>query len=236
MAGRGGALNWSAGPTLQDTCGAELKWHLTVEMLAWLKSTYGNTAKKKINTSIYDDINTKPSTRKVSSFDPYNDEFFGNYPAALRNKGKASPDNTASAVEKIKKLLSNYRALQQKKNRPPMPNLRPSRPSLFTRFSLFPNRNDSKSRAPNSIPRRNTYKNTSKNTSKKEKRVSLYNILKVNRGATFANIKKAYRKQQFIHHPDKGGNAEKFKEAQRAFEILGDKQKREAYDKNGSET
>lgn len=216
-------------------------------MLAWLKSTYGNTAKKKINTSIYDDINVKPSTRKVSSFDPYNDEFFGNYPAALRNKGKASTDNTARAVEKIKKFLSNRRASHQKTNRPPMPNLRPSRPSAFTRFSLFSNKNDSKSKVPNSPPRRNTARNRARNTPRntprnrgrntpKEKRVSLYNILKVNRGATFANIKKAYRKQQFIHHPDKGGNAEKFKEAQRAFEILGDKQKREAYDKNGSET
>ncbi|MCL2538644.1 MAG: molecular chaperone DnaJ [Alphaproteobacteria bacterium] len=64
-----------------------------------------------------------------------------------------------------------------------------------------------------------------------------YEILGVARGATDAEIKKAYHKLVMQHHPDKNaGNAaseEKFKEINNAFDILKDPQKRAAYDRFG---
>lgn len=36
-------------------------------------------------------------------------------------------------------------------------------------------------------------------------------------------------------HPDKGGDAEKFKEIAKAYETLGDAEKRESYDRYGEE-
>lgn len=58
----------------------------------------------------------------------------------------------------------------------------------------------------------------------------LYSVLGVPKEATEDDIKKAYRKLASKHHPDKGGDAEKFKEVQEAYEILSDATKREAYD------
>lgn len=61
-----------------------------------------------------------------------------------------------------------------------------------------------------------------------------YSILGVSRGAPKDEIKKAYRKLAHQHHPDKaGGNAEKFKEINEAYQILSDDQKRAQYDKFG---
>ena len=57
-----------------------------------------------------------------------------------------------------------------------------------------------------------------------------YAILGVAKGASQDDIKKAYRKLANKHHPDKGGDEEKFKEAKEAYEILSDEQKRAAYD------
>lgn len=51
-----------------------------------------------------------------------------------------------------------------------------------------------------------------------------------------SDIKKAYRKQSLLTHPDKNGHehaAEAFKMVSRAFGILGDKEKREKFDKSG---
>jgi DnaJ family protein B protein 12 len=51
-------------------------------------------------------------------------------------------------------------------------------------------------------------------------------------------IKKAYRKQSLLTHPDKNGHShadEAFKMVSRAFGILGDKEKREKFDKFGTD-
>lgn len=64
-----------------------------------------------------------------------------------------------------------------------------------------------------------------------------YEILGVKRGATEAEIKSAYRKLARKYHPDvnKTKDAEaKFKEINEAYEVLGDKAKRERYDSLGS--
>ena len=47
------------------------------------------------------------------------------------------------------------------------------------------------------------------------------------------DIKKAYRKLAIKNHPDKGGDPEKFKEIQKAYDILFDREKRDIYDKHG---
>ena len=64
-----------------------------------------------------------------------------------------------------------------------------------------------------------------------------YEILGVSREADESEIKKAYRKLAMKYHPDRNSNdkvaEEKFKEIQKAYGILSDKQKREAYDRFG---
>ncbi|HOM93135.1 MAG TPA: DnaJ domain-containing protein, partial [Rectinema sp.] len=64
-----------------------------------------------------------------------------------------------------------------------------------------------------------------------------YEVLGVPKTATKDEIKKAYRKLAIQFHPDKNpGNKtaeEKFKEATEAYEVLGDDQKRQAYDQFG---
>ncbi|KAL7623657.1 Chaperone protein dnaJ [Parahypoxylon ruwenzoriense] len=53
-----------------------------------------------------------------------------------------------------------------------------------------------------------------------------------------ADIKKAYRKQSLLTHPDKNGHEhadEAFKMVSRAFGVLGDKEKREKYDRFGTD-
>jgi DnaJ-class molecular chaperone len=49
-----------------------------------------------------------------------------------------------------------------------------------------------------------------------------YETLGVSPDATDEEIKKAYRKLVMQHHPDRGGDPEKFKEVQNAYEILSD--------------
>jgi DnaJ family protein A protein 2 len=63
----------------------------------------------------------------------------------------------------------------------------------------------------------------------------LYTVLGVDKSASNADIKKAYRKLAIQHHPDKGGDEEKFKEITRAYEILSDENKRSQYDQFGEE-
>ncbi|MFT5657958.1 MAG: curved DNA-binding protein [Gammaproteobacteria bacterium] len=65
-----------------------------------------------------------------------------------------------------------------------------------------------------------------------------YQILDVPRNAATADIKKAYRKQARRYHPDVNSEAsaeEKFKEANEAYEVLKDTEKRQAYDRFGSD-
>jgi len=57
-----------------------------------------------------------------------------------------------------------------------------------------------------------------------------YTTLGVNKQASSDEIKKAYRKLASQHHPDKGGDKEKFQEIQAAYAILGDEGKRAEYD------
>ncbi len=66
-----------------------------------------------------------------------------------------------------------------------------------------------------------------------------YEVLGVNKNASEAEIKKAYRRLAMKHHPDRnvGGKSvaseKKFKEAKEAYEILSDEQKRTAFDQFG---
>mmetsp|Transcript_114724 Transcript_114724/g.370920 ORF Transcript_114724/g.370920 Transcript_114724/m.370920 type:complete len:523 (+) Transcript_114724:56-1624(+) len=62
-----------------------------------------------------------------------------------------------------------------------------------------------------------------------------YKTLEVEKNVSEAEIKKAYRKLAVKHHPDKGGNEEKFKEITRAYEVLSDTEKRAKYDRGGEE-
>ena len=57
-----------------------------------------------------------------------------------------------------------------------------------------------------------------------------YETLGVAETSTEDEIKKAYRKLASQHHPDKGGDTEKFKAIQTAYDIIGNKEKRERYD------
>ena len=57
-----------------------------------------------------------------------------------------------------------------------------------------------------------------------------YAALGVARTATPDEIKRAFRKLASQHHPDKGGNTQKFQEIQAAYDTLGDEAKRRAYD------
>jgi len=64
-----------------------------------------------------------------------------------------------------------------------------------------------------------------------------YETLGLQRNASEAEITKAYRRLAMKHHPDRNPGdksaEEKFKEAQQAYEILTNPQKRAAYDQFG---
>lgn len=57
-----------------------------------------------------------------------------------------------------------------------------------------------------------------------------YEILGVDKEAGPRDIKKAYRALSMKHHPDHGGDEEKFKELNEAYSVLSNPEKREEYD------
>jgi len=59
---------------------------------------------------------------------------------------------------------------------------------------------------------------------------SYYKILGVPKTASGAEVKKAFRRESLKHHPDKGGDEEKFKLCNEAYSVLSDEQKRRRYD------
>ena len=63
---------------------------------------------------------------------------------------------------------------------------------------------------------------------------NLYSILGVSKEATEQEIKKAYRKLAKQHHPDRGGDENKFKEISFAYEVLSDSERRTKYDQTGN--
>ena len=61
-----------------------------------------------------------------------------------------------------------------------------------------------------------------------------YDLLGVSKNASADDIKKAFRTKAHQFHPDKStGDAEKFKEINEAYQVLGDPQKRQQYDQFG---
>lgn len=61
-----------------------------------------------------------------------------------------------------------------------------------------------------------------------------YETLDINSDATDDEIKKKYRELAMIHHPDKKGDENVFKEVAEAYGILADPVKKKYYDENGT--
>ncbi len=61
-----------------------------------------------------------------------------------------------------------------------------------------------------------------------------YELLGVSKNASADEIKTAFRKKAHQHHPDKGGDAEKFKELNEAYQVLGNAEKKQRYDQFGA--
>ena len=61
-----------------------------------------------------------------------------------------------------------------------------------------------------------------------------YDLLGVSRTASDKELHKAFKKKSMQHHPDRGGDAEKFKEINEAYSTLKDPNKRQMYDQFGT--
>ncbi len=62
-----------------------------------------------------------------------------------------------------------------------------------------------------------------------------YEVLGVSPTATPEEIKKAYRAMAKKKHPDKGGDVKEFQQLSKSYMILSDPEKRERYDRTGSD-
>lgn len=60
-----------------------------------------------------------------------------------------------------------------------------------------------------------------------------YDVLGIKKDASADEVKKAFRRLARKHHPDAGGDEEKFKEINEAYEVLSDTEKRSQYDQYG---
>jgi molecular chaperone DnaJ len=63
----------------------------------------------------------------------------------------------------------------------------------------------------------------------------LYAVLDLRPDAANDEIKRAYRRKAREHHPDAGGDAERFKEVTHAYEVLSDPERRARYDRFGDD-
>lgn len=61
----------------------------------------------------------------------------------------------------------------------------------------------------------------------------LYKLLGIKRDANEKTVKETYRRLVKEHHPDVGGDPEKFRELQEAYEVLSDPDRRKRYDTTG---
>ncbi len=62
-----------------------------------------------------------------------------------------------------------------------------------------------------------------------------YAALGLSSAATLADIKKAFRQQASLYHPDRNADAnapQRFRSVQEAYDVLSDAQKRQTYDDN----
>jgi DnaJ-class molecular chaperone len=62
-----------------------------------------------------------------------------------------------------------------------------------------------------------------------------YASLGVSSAASLADIKKAFRQQAALHHPDRNSDPDapaRFRAVQEAYDVLSDEAKRQAYDDN----
>ena len=63
--------------------------------------------------------------------------------------------------------------------------------------------------------------------------IDLYRLLGIRRGATKAEVRRAYRRKAKVSHPDSGGSVEAFSALATAHDVLSDENRRERYDTTG---
>ena len=71
-------------------------------------------------------------------------------------------------------------------------------------------------------------------TAKVDDAEDLYDVLQVKKSDKPSTIRKAFNRLVLKHHPDKGGDQEKFESIQSAYETLIDTRKRRLYDLHGA--